>query len=218
MSANFRSARIARSNWAIACATLTEDLQKAVAEENYESAAALRDQIKQLEHEKASLDDEIFQRHGDRRRMAARRRAAPPDRHQQPRPAGAQSSAARVSGLGEESRAHAGSRVDQAARRRAAGDAGFVLGIAAGSFRAGKAGAGRAASHQPRACGEERRQRRDHESPADAQHHGERRGSPAHAIDPLRPAVEERVQARRQSRQHARGRSSISPTTRGSVI
>lgn len=32
---------------------LTEDLQKAVAEENYESAAALRDQIKQLEHEKA---------------------------------------------------------------------------------------------------------------------------------------------------------------------
>ena len=33
--------------------TLNEDLQKAVAEENYESAAALRDQIKQLEHEKA---------------------------------------------------------------------------------------------------------------------------------------------------------------------
>jgi len=32
---------------------LTEDLQKAVAEENYENAAALRDQIKQLEHEKA---------------------------------------------------------------------------------------------------------------------------------------------------------------------
>ena len=32
---------------------LNEDLQKAVAEENYESAAALRDQIKQLEHEKA---------------------------------------------------------------------------------------------------------------------------------------------------------------------
>ena len=32
---------------------LTEDLEKAVAEENYESAAALRDQIKQLEHEKA---------------------------------------------------------------------------------------------------------------------------------------------------------------------
>jgi protein arginine kinase activator len=31
---------------------LTEDLEKAVAEENYESAAALRDQIKQLEHEK----------------------------------------------------------------------------------------------------------------------------------------------------------------------
>jgi len=32
---------------------LNEDLEKAVAEENYESAAALRDQIKQLEHEKA---------------------------------------------------------------------------------------------------------------------------------------------------------------------
>src|SRR3989440_4344198 len=33
--------------------SLNEDLQKAVAEENYENAAALRDQIKQLEHEKA---------------------------------------------------------------------------------------------------------------------------------------------------------------------
>jgi protein arginine kinase activator len=32
---------------------LTEDLEKAVAAENYESAAALRDQIKQLETEKA---------------------------------------------------------------------------------------------------------------------------------------------------------------------
>ena len=32
--------------------TLTEDLEKAVADENYENAAALRDQIKQLEHEK----------------------------------------------------------------------------------------------------------------------------------------------------------------------
>ncbi len=32
---------------------LTEDLQKAVQEENYESAASLRDQIKQLEHELA---------------------------------------------------------------------------------------------------------------------------------------------------------------------
>ena len=32
---------------------LNADLQKAVAEENYEGAAALRDQIKQLEHEKA---------------------------------------------------------------------------------------------------------------------------------------------------------------------
>jgi protein-arginine kinase activator protein McsA len=31
---------------------LNEDLQKAVAEENYESAAALRDQIRQLEHER----------------------------------------------------------------------------------------------------------------------------------------------------------------------
>ena len=30
---------------------LTESLQKAVAEENYETAASLRDQIKQLEHE-----------------------------------------------------------------------------------------------------------------------------------------------------------------------
>ena len=33
---------------------LTENLQKAVAEENYESAAALRDQIKQLENQLAS--------------------------------------------------------------------------------------------------------------------------------------------------------------------
>jgi len=32
---------------------LNEDLRKAVEEENYENAAALRDQIKQLEHEKA---------------------------------------------------------------------------------------------------------------------------------------------------------------------
>jgi protein arginine kinase activator len=31
--------------------TLTESLEKAVAEENYETAASLRDQIKQLEHE-----------------------------------------------------------------------------------------------------------------------------------------------------------------------
>ena len=30
--------------------TLTEDLRKAVQEENYETAAALRDEIKQLEH------------------------------------------------------------------------------------------------------------------------------------------------------------------------
>lgn len=34
--------------------TLTESLKKAVAEENYESAASLRDQIKQLEHELTS--------------------------------------------------------------------------------------------------------------------------------------------------------------------
>ena len=34
---------------------LTEDLQKAVAEENYETAASLRDQIKKLEHEIAQL-------------------------------------------------------------------------------------------------------------------------------------------------------------------
>ena len=33
--------------------TLTEDLQKAVAEENYETAASLRDQIKQLERQLA---------------------------------------------------------------------------------------------------------------------------------------------------------------------
>jgi protein arginine kinase activator len=32
---------------------LTQDLEKAVAEENYETAASLRDQIKQLEHERA---------------------------------------------------------------------------------------------------------------------------------------------------------------------
>jgi protein-arginine kinase activator protein McsA len=34
--------------------TLAENLQKAVAEENYETAASLRDQIKQLESELAS--------------------------------------------------------------------------------------------------------------------------------------------------------------------
>ena len=34
--------------------SLTENLEKAVAEENYESAASLRDQIKQLEHEMAT--------------------------------------------------------------------------------------------------------------------------------------------------------------------
>ena len=34
---------------------LNEDLEKAVAEENYENAAALRDQIKQLENDKAIL-------------------------------------------------------------------------------------------------------------------------------------------------------------------
>src|SRR5213593_4614484 len=33
--------------------SLTENLQKAVADENYETAASLRDQIKQLEHELA---------------------------------------------------------------------------------------------------------------------------------------------------------------------
>ena len=32
---------------------LTSDLEKAVKEENYETAASLRDQIKRLEHEKA---------------------------------------------------------------------------------------------------------------------------------------------------------------------
>ena len=34
--------------------TLTDNLEKAVAEENYETAASLRDQIKQLEHEMTS--------------------------------------------------------------------------------------------------------------------------------------------------------------------
>ena len=34
--------------------TLTKNLEKAVAEENYETAASLRDQIKQLEHELTS--------------------------------------------------------------------------------------------------------------------------------------------------------------------
>ena len=33
--------------------TLNDHLEKAVAEENYETAATLRDQIKQLEHEMA---------------------------------------------------------------------------------------------------------------------------------------------------------------------
>ena len=36
--------------------TLTDDLEKAVAEENYEDAATLRDQIKQLEHETGELN------------------------------------------------------------------------------------------------------------------------------------------------------------------
>ena len=33
---------------------LNDDLKKAVAEENYETAASLRDQIKRLEHQMAS--------------------------------------------------------------------------------------------------------------------------------------------------------------------
>jgi protein arginine kinase activator len=33
---------------------LNQDLEKAVAEENYEDAAALRDKIKQLEHDKTT--------------------------------------------------------------------------------------------------------------------------------------------------------------------
>ena len=44
--------------------------------------------------------------HGHRRRMAARRGSASSDRHQQPRAAGAQSPAACLSRLGEESGAH----------------------------------------------------------------------------------------------------------------
>ena len=70
-----------------------------------------------------------------------------------------------------------------------------------------KTGAGRATSHQSRARGQERRQRDRHESPANAQHHDQRRRSSADAVDPLRPAIEERVQAGRQSRQHARGQT-----------
>ena len=147
-------------------------------------------------------DDEIFQCPGERRRVVARGRSASPDRDQQPRAAGAQSSASSVSGLGEEGRAHAGAGVDQAARGRAAGDAGFVFGIAPGSFRARKAGAGGAPSDQPRTGGEKRGQRGGNESAPDPQHHGERRGSPAHAIDSLRVAIEERFQIGRQSGQH----------------
>ena len=45
--------------------SLTENLQKAVAEENYETAASLRDQIKQLENATGGLTHEIFQRDGE---------------------------------------------------------------------------------------------------------------------------------------------------------
>ena len=54
MSANFRNAPHREMELSDRMRALTEDLEKAVAEENYETAAALRDQIKQLEHEMAS--------------------------------------------------------------------------------------------------------------------------------------------------------------------
>ena len=49
MSAKCRSARTSAVELSDRMRNLNESLQKAVAEENYETAASLRDQIKQLE-------------------------------------------------------------------------------------------------------------------------------------------------------------------------
>ena len=57
-------------------------------------------------------------------------------------------------------------------------------------------------------------QRRDHESPPDPEHHDQRRGPSADAVDPVRPSIEERIQTGRQGGQHTGRRNSISPTTR----
>ena len=73
------------------------------------------------------LTDEVRPSHVERRGMAARRRSAPPDRGQQPRAARAQSAPSLFPRLGEKGGAHPDSRTDQAARRRAAGDAGRVF-------------------------------------------------------------------------------------------
>ena len=154
--------------------TLTEDLQKAVQEENYETAASLRDQIKQLETRTGELKMKFSEFHGERRAngCAVKVRII--------RSSSAAACGWRViygnrafPGWAKKAERTADSGVDQAARGRAAGNAGFVFGIAPGSFGAGKASAGRAASDQPRARGQKCRQRRYHESPADAQHHGQ---------------------------------------------
>jgi protein-arginine kinase len=111
-----------------------ENLQKAVAEENYESAASLRDQIKQLETEAFEFSAMKFSNmHGDCGGMAARRRAASPGRESAAACARAQFAQSCFSRMGEESGAHVNPGTDQAARGRAAGDAGFVFGRLAGS-------------------------------------------------------------------------------------
>ena len=73
----------------------------------------------------------------------------------------------------------------------------LVFRIAAGPIRARETGSGRAPSDQSRARGQERRERRDHESPANAQHHDQRGRSFANAIDALWFAIETSVQTSR---------------------
>ena len=90
---------------------LTENLQKAVADENYETAASLRDQIRRLESE-LSNRHEIFKHAFYCGRMAAWRRAASPSCNQQQGPARAQSAPPSFSWMGEESGPQFDSRTD----------------------------------------------------------------------------------------------------------
>ena len=219
MSANFRSALVAQIELSDKMRALTDHLEKAVAEENYENAATLArpDQATRTRNRRAepmkfsnvmSSAGEWLRGEGPHHQIvvSSRVRLARNLRHRA------------FPGWAKKAERTPDSRADQAAGRRAAGDAGFLFGVAAGSFRARKTGAGRAPSHQPRARRQGRRQRGGHEPQADAQHHDQRGGSPAHAGDPLRPAAQERFQAGRQSRQRARGKARLRLSTRSSAI
>ena len=135
---------------------LQRDLRKAVSDEDYESAAQIRDQIRQFDaeaepvmaiHNILTNTGEWLRGEGPHHQIVVSSRVRLARNLQQ----------LRLSRLGEEGGAAADPRDDQAAGRRAAGDGGRVLGLFAGSLRAGKAGARRAASHFPRARGEGRR-------------------------------------------------------------